>query len=195
MGVDESGRGPLAGPLVAACVFLGKENFGYQVNDSKSISPSLRLKSFFEIIDSSLVSVGIVYQGIIDQINIYKATRIAMRDAVLGLGIKPDYVLVDGPIKIDIPFPQKSVIKGDRRSLSIAAASIVAKVVRDTIMYKFDKEYPQYGFKEHKGYPTPRHIRALFKYGPCAIHRLSFKPVSNICHRTKYKYIGKIEFN
>lgn len=177
VGVDEAGRGPLAGPVVAASVLLGKRQFKERIDDSKRLSPSKRKKAFFEILRNCLVGVGVVGHGDIDEVNILNATRRAMSEAVLRLGIRPDCVLIDGNIRLDLPFRQECIVRGDSKSLSIAAASIVAKVVRDNIMLKMDARYPQYGFSRHKGYGTKAHIDALRDYGPCPIHRRSFEPV------------------
>lgn len=177
VGVDEAGRGPLAGPVVAASVLLGKRQFNERIDDSKRLSPVKRRKAFFEILRNCLVSVGIVNNKEIDRINILNATRLAMEQAVAGLGIKPDCILIDGRIELGLPFHKECIIRGDSRSLSIAAASIVAKVVRDSIMLEFDRRYPQYGFRYHKGYGTERHLFLLKNFGPCPIHRRSFKPV------------------
>jgi ribonuclease HII len=177
VGTDEAGRGPLAGPVVAAAVLIGKMKFSERIDDSKKLSPRQRRKAFFEILRSCLVSVGIVEHTDIDTINILNATRQAMKTAILGLGIKPDCVLIDGKIKLDLPFYKECIIKGDSKSLSIAAASIVAKELRDAIMLKYDELYPQYRFKNHKGYGTRRHMQLLKDFGPCPIHRRSFRPV------------------
>ncbi|MBI4335671.1 MAG: ribonuclease HII [Candidatus Omnitrophica bacterium] len=176
-GIDEAGRGPLAGPVVAACVILGKRVFRARIDDSKKLSPPARERAFAEISRSCLVSVGIVDHEAIDNINILRATLLAMRESVLGMGVRPDYLLIDGNMKLRVPIAQECVVGGDGRSLSIAAASIVAKFVRDAIMLKFDKSYPVYGFSFHKGYGTKKHMRALGNFGPCPIHRRSFEPV------------------
>ncbi len=177
VGIDEAGRGPLAGPVVAAAVLIGKRLFKERIDDSKKLSAIKREKAFFEILRNCLVSVGIVENAEIDKINILNATYRAMEQAVLGLGIKPDYLLIDGKINLDIPCHKECIIRGDGRSLSIAAASIVAKVVRDSIMFKLDKVYPNYDFKCHKGYGTKRHLFLLRRFGPCPIHRRTFEPV------------------
>lgn len=177
VGIDEAGRGPLAGPVVAASVLIGKRLFKERIDDSKLLSPMARQKAFFEILRHCLVSVGMVDNTDIDEINILNATKRAMEQAVSGLGIKPDCLLIDGNIKLNLPFHQEGIIRGDSKSISIAAASIVAKVVRDSLMLKFDMVYPQYGFRYHKGYGTKKHVSALKLFGPCPIHRRSFEPV------------------
>lgn len=175
VGIDEAGRGPLAGPVVAASVVLGKKRFKARIDDSKKLSPEKRSKAFVEILRTCLVSIGIVDHSKIDRVNIQKATQVAMEEAVLGLGIKPDCLLIDGRINLDLPFYKKCIIRGDSKSMSIAAASIVAKVVRDTIMSTYDGTYPEYEFRRHKGYGTLRHRSLLRNLGPCPIHRRSFK--------------------
>ncbi|MEI8176106.1 MAG: ribonuclease HII, partial [Candidatus Omnitrophota bacterium] len=183
-GVDEAGRGPLAGPVVAAAVLLGKRIFSERIDDSKRLSPKSREKAFFEIVRSALVSVGIVDNRVIDRINILSATRRAMESAVFGLGLCPDIVLIDGPISLEIPFRQESIIRGDSRSLSIAAASIVAKVVRDRIMVDYDRRFPRYAFARHKGYGTRLHFSRIRDYGLCSLHRISFIPSRIFAERT-----------
>lgn len=176
-GVDEAGRGPLAGPVVAAAVILPEiEIKGLQ--DSKRLSWKRREKICEEIKDLAISwSVGMVEVKIIDKINILRASLLAMRKAVEGLMIKPDYVLIDGNQRLTISLPQQTIIQGDAQCVSIAAASILAKVTRDRIMVEYDKDYPQYGFAKHKGYGTLLHKENLKKYGPCDLHRISFKPV------------------
>ena len=185
VGIDEAGRGPLAGPVVAAAVLVGKKLFKERIDDSKRLSPLKREKAFFEILRNCLVSVGIVNNKEVDKLNILNATNQAMEQAVLGLGIKPDYLLIDGRMKLNLPFRKECIIRGDSRSISIAAASIVAKVVRDAIMLEFDKIYPQYGFKYHKGYGTRKHFFVLKNFGPCLIHRKSFMPVKVAARRKR----------
>lgn len=180
VGIDEAGRGPLAGPVVAAAVLIGKKIFNERIDDSKRLSPLKRQKAFFEILRNSLVSVGMADNSKIDKINILNATRFAMEEAVLGLGVRPDCLLIDGNIRLNLPFYQDCIVKGDSKSISIAAASIVAKVVRDSIMLRFDKLYPCYGFRYHKGYGTKRHMFTLRNFGPCQIHRKTFAPVKQL---------------
>ena len=179
-GVDEAGRGPLAGPVVAAAVILPKGFHCTGLNDSKKLSASRRA-SIYEIItdaDSGVIwAFSVVDELLIDEINILNATHEAMRLASLSLPIEPDYVIIDGnPIK-NCPFKNHSIIKGDSKSLSIAAASVIAKVERDKIMIKYAKDYPLYMFDKHKGYGTKAHMDALKEHGPCKIHRKSFAPV------------------
>lgn len=175
-GVDEAGRGPLAGPVVAAAVVIPEEIFIERVADSKSLSAKDREALFSEIVKKRLpVGISCVPPHVIDEVNILRATYIAMTKAVLSLPLRPDLVLVDGPYKIpNLPIPNVAVVKGDGKSLAIAAASIVAKVFRDRIMKRYDALYPEYGFGKHKGYPTREHIAAIKCFGPCPIHRLSF---------------------
>jgi len=180
VGIDEAGRGPLAGPVVAASVLIGKRSFKERIDDSKRLSPLKREKAFFEILHSCLISVGIVDNDEIDKINILNATKRAMEKAVSGLGVEPDCLLIDGNIRLNLPFCQEGIVKGDSKSISIAAASIVAKVVRDSLMLKLDKVYPQYGFRYHKGYGTRRHMSALKDFGPCPVHRKTFEPLRSI---------------
>ena len=184
IGVDEAGRGPLAGPVVAAAVALRQTRFKNRIDDSKKLTARAREKAFLEILDKSISGVGIVNEKIIDRINILQATRIAMEQAISSLvdkmgatGYKRLHVIVDGNVKLDIKLPYANIIRGDGKSKSIASASILAKVTRDRIMSLYDKVYPQYGFKKHKGYPTKSHKSALKKFGPSVIHRISFAGV------------------
>jgi len=176
-GVDEAGRGPLAGPVVAGAVILKDLKFNTRIDDSKKLSPRQREKAYLEITQKSFIGVGIVDEKTIDRINIYQATKKAMLLAISKLEIRPDYVIVDGNMKIATKCPLKCIVGGDSKSLSIAAASIIAKVTRDRIMLELDKIYPQYGFARHKGYGTKSHIEALNSHGPSPIHRFSFNPV------------------
>lgn len=177
-GIDEAGRGPLAGPVVAAAVVLSREDCIPGLNDSKLLSELARERLFAMVQARAVdVAVCIVEPKVIDKINILEATRVAMAQAVRRLKPSPDYLLIDGPISLDLDIAQKGIIKGDRKSLSIAAASIVAKVTRDRIMKELHELYPVYGFDRHKGYGTEAHRRALMEYGPCPAHRLSFKGV------------------
>lgn len=177
-GVDEAGRGPLAGPVVAAAViFIRPSEKLLHLNDSKQVTSVRREELFYEILKTALIGIGVSDQEEIDRINIYQATRVAMRKAVLALTRTPDLVLIDGNMKIDWPLAQRSVIKGDTLSASIAAASILAKVYRDAWMQHLDTLYPDYGFAGHKGYPTPDHLNILSKKGPSPVHRKSFGPV------------------
>ncbi len=177
-GVDEAGRGPLAGPVVASAVILGRNIKG--INDSKKLSSRKRNQLFPQIMSSSVVGVGIVSEGIIDEGDIHNSTIRAMEIAILRLKISPDYLLIDGPISISVPYPALNIIKGDQKSISVAAASIVAKVIRDRIMMAYDKLYPCYGFSRHKGYSTRGHLNSLNKYGPSPLHRYTFGPVRKL---------------
>ncbi|MFH1114436.1 MAG: ribonuclease HII [Pseudomonadota bacterium] len=177
-GIDEAGRGPLAGPVVAAAVVLSRDDIIPGLNDSKLLSEAARDKLFAAIqATSRAAGVGIVPPEVIDEINILEATRVAMTKAVREIDPAPDYLLIDGPLSLDLDIPQTGIIKGDRKSTSIAAASIVAKVTRDRIMKELHRRYPMYGFDRHKGYGTAAHRRALVEYGPCPAHRLCFKGV------------------
>jgi ribonuclease HII len=185
-GVDEAGRGPLAGPVVAGAVILKSYKFTAYINDSKKLSAKKREEAFEEITRKAIVGVGIVDEKVIDKINIYRATLKAMREALDNLEIPPDYVLVDGRMKIPTKCPIKCIIRGDAKSLSIAAASIVAKVTRDRIMTEYDSLYPQYGFARHKGYGTKEHMRSLETHGASPIHRFSFQPVKSLPIENQY---------
>ena len=182
-GIDEAGVGPLAGPVVAAAVILNEYKFKNTINDSKLLTPEKRLRAYKEIRKKSVYSISIVEKDVIDRVNIYNATRLAMEKAVVNLSIKPDYILIDGTIKLSIPYKGHSIKGGDRRSLSIACASILAKVTRDRIMKKLHNMYPQYGFARHKGYGTAAHFSAIEKYGPSPLHRVSFEPVKSLVAR------------
>lgn len=181
IGVDEVGRGCLAGPVVAAAVLLKNKTFKNRIDDSKKLSPLQRQKAFPEIIKKSIYGVGVVGEKTIDRLNILVATRIAMEKAIAVLlkDLKPKTtkrirVLVDGNVNLKIKFPFTNIIKGDSKSKSIACASILAKVTRDRMMVAYDKVYPGYGFWQHKGYPTAAHRLAVNKIGLSSIHRLSF---------------------
>ena len=174
-GVDEAGRGPLCGPVVAAAVILPKHGCIEGVNDSKKISEKKREKLYDDIMKGAIaVGIGVSDVDVIEKVNILNATKIAMKKAVESLSIKPDYVLIDGNQKIDIDILQETVVSGDAKSESIASASIIAKVTRDRMLRKFDEMYPEYGFAKHKGYGTKAHIEAIKKYGLTPIHRKSF---------------------
>lgn len=175
-GVDEVGRGPLAGPVVAACVIL-KENCNIMgINDSKKLSAKKR-DELYDIImkEAVTVGIGIVDNEVIDELNILQATFVAMRMAISKSQVAPDHILVDGNFQIpQISLPQKNIIKGDSKSISIGAASIIAKVTRDRMMIEYSKEYDKYGFETNVGYGSAKHIEAIKKYGLCPIHRKSF---------------------
>ena len=182
-GIDEAGRGPLAGPVVVAAVIMPKDSMIEGVNDSKKVSEKKREKLYELIIEEAIsYSVGIVDQNEIDRINILNATKAGLTEAVRTLKVKPELILVDALTNIDTcGVPYQSIIKGDAKSYSIAAASIIAKVTRDRIMREWDKVYPQYGFEKHKGYGTAAHISAIKENGLCPLHRLSF--VKNIINK------------
>ncbi len=181
IGVDEAGRGPLAGPVVAAAVALGKASFKNRIDDSKKLSAKSREKAFREITQKSIFGLGVASEKIIDRINILEATRQAMQDAVIaltakveGIALRRVHIIVDGNMLLDLGWSCSAIIRGDAKSRSIAAASILAKVTRDRIMREYDLIYPAYGFSRHKGYPTQIHRDILKRIGPSAIHRKSF---------------------
>ena len=181
IGVDEAGRGPLAGPVVAAAVLLREFGFKHRIDDSKKLTPARRKDASFEIKNKSLYAVAAVGHKQIDRINILQATILAMQKAISKLTkqlspqeLKRAFVLIDGNMRFKLNLPYQSIIGGDGKSLSIAAASILAKVHRDALMDNYHKIYPQYGFIKHKGYPTEMHLRVLKERGPVAIHRKSF---------------------
>ena len=179
-GVDEAGRGPLAGPVVAAAVILPFPCPIEGIRDSKKLSEKKREK-LFELIQAQChVGVGCVSAEIIDQINILQAARLAMKQAVQALSMTPDILLIDGPIRLDLPMRMRSIIGGDRICQSIAAASIIAKVTRDRQMLEYHEQYPNYAFSQHKGYPTQYHMECLKIHGPSPIHRKSFGPVKAV---------------
>lgn len=175
-GIDEAGRGPLAGPVVVGAVILPENSFIEGVNDSKKVSEKKREKLYEEIVKESIdYSVGIVDQKTIDEINILNATKLGVKLALEGLKQKPEIIMVDALNNIDtLGIPYISVIKGDAKNYCIAAASIIAKVTRDRIMCEWDEVYPAYGFAKHKGYGTAEHIRIIKEIGPCILHRKSF---------------------
>lgn len=176
-GVDEAGRGPLAGPVVAAAVAFAGYDCPYGVADSKALTPARREEAYARIVECACWAVGICSPEEIDALNILRSTHLAMRRAIEGLRPCADFALVDGlPVK-GLPLPSRSLVKGERHSASIAAASIIAKVTRDRMMVELHDLYPAYNFARHKGYPTPEHVRALETYGPCPVHRRSFAPV------------------
>ncbi len=179
-GVDEAGRGPLAGPVVAAAVILDRRIKIGGVRDSKQVPEAEREKLYQLILSSSRVGVGTADTGEIDRINILNATKKAMYDAVVNLGAFPELLLIDALIIPNIETRQMPIIKGDCKSASIAAASIIAKVTRDRIMMQYHEAYPEYGFDKHKGYATKRHLESLRRYGPSPIHRKSFYPVMSL---------------
>ena len=180
-GVDEVGRGPLAGPVVAAAVILPKACKIPGLNDSKKI-PKSKHKEIYEAVLQNAIAIGIGVKDnqVIDQVNIYEATKLAMMEAIGQLEPQPQHLLIDA-MRLDLPIPQTSIIKGDANSLSIAAASIVAKVTRDQMMEEFDKEYPGYDFAKNAGYGTAKHLAGLVQLGVTPIHRRSFEPVKSMC--------------
>lgn len=206
VGIDEAGRGPLAGPVVAAAVSIEPISnvrkkllqIG-EIKDSKKLTEKKRERIFKGIVDHPAIrwGVGTVLPGVIDRINVLEATKMAMIRAILNLqrkyqhetfslvessGVNPSpyFLLVDGPIKLDLPLPQKSVLQGDKKVFSCSLASIIAKVKRDQVMKDLSEQYPEYNFEEHKGYATREHLEKLKEYGPCDIHRKSFNPVHNL---------------
>lgn len=179
-GVDEVGRGPLVGPVVAASVILPKDYTLEGLTDSKKLSEKKR-DYFYEIIkkDALSIGIGIIDNEKIDEVNIYEATKLAMKEAINNLSIKPEYILSDA-MKLDLDIPVIPIIKGDLKSITIAASSVIAKVTRDKMMYDLDKKYPFYNFKNNKGYPTKDHIEAIEKYGIIKEHRKSYAPIKNM---------------
>lgn len=181
-GIDEAGRGPLAGPVVAAAVILPASFSHRTLDDSKRLSPAQREKIFAELTsrDDLCWAASVVGPAEVDQLNILRASHAAMRRAAATLKIPPQHVLLDGLPVEPFPWPQTALVRGDGRSLSIAAASVIAKVVRDRIMVEMETRHPGYGFAKHKGYPTALHLERLRLRGPCAIHRQSFAPVAQL---------------
>ena len=179
-GVDEVGRGPLAGPVVAAAVILPKNCKIKGLNDSKKIPKKKHEEIFQAVKDKALaIGIGIMNNQVIDQVNIYEATKLAMKEAISQLEPQPEHLLIDA-MKLDLPISQTSIIKGDANSLSIAAASIIAKVTRDKIMDNYDQEFPGYDFSQNAGYGTAKHLEGLEKHGVTPIHRKSFEPIKTI---------------
>ena len=191
-GIDEVGRGPLAGPVVACAIILPKEFYLEEITDSKKLS-SRKREELFNIIKKEAVSIGLglVREDVIDLINIRQATFLAMKKAISRLKIQPDHVLVDGEKIPQIDIPQIPIVKGDTLSFTISSASIIAKVTRDRLMDKYHNFWPEYNFRGHKGYGTKEHILSLEKYGICPIHRKSFKPVTEVIRApvTEKKYV------
>ena len=179
-GVDDVGRGPLIGPVVAAAVILPKNYKLEGLTDSKKLSEKKR-DAFYQIIkrDAISIGVGVIDEVKIDEVNIYEATKLAMKNAISKLKIRPEHVLIDA-MPLDIDIPTTSIIKGDAKSESIAAASVIAKVTRDSMMYELDKKYPQYGFCNHKGYPTKKHIEAIHEYGLIPGYRKTYAPIKDL---------------
>lgn len=180
VGIDEAGRGPLAGPVVAAAVHATSPHFNSEITDSKQLSPKKRKLAYEEILSSCAVGIGAALVWEIDHFNILQATFLAMRRAVGMLSFQPDFCLVDGSLAVpELQIPQRSIIKGDQISLSIAAASIVAKVKRDELMVHYAQLYPGYGFEQNKGYGTKEHQQAILEKGRCPLHRTSFRGVGS----------------
>lgn len=178
-GIDEVGRGPLAGPVVAAAVILPEDMPALPINDSKKLSRAVREELYAIIMEKAQVGIGIIDNKVIDSVNIYQATKLAMMQAVNNLNLQPDALLIDA-MKLPLAQKQVSLIKGDLNSYSIAAASIVAKVYRDQMMTDYAKEYPHYGFEKNAGYGTKAHLDGLHKYGLTSIHRKSFEPIKTM---------------
>jgi ribonuclease HII len=188
-GVDEAGVGPLAGPVVAAAVILPTEGIPTGIDDSKRLTASTRERLAKEISHAAVAfGIGVVDVREIDALNIYQASLLAMRRAIEVLTPEPDHLLIDARRLADLSVPQTSLVKGDQRSVSIAAASILAKTERDRIMVNLDRLHPGYGFADHMGYPTRFHREALGRLGPCPVHRLSFPSVREFCHETSEPY-------
>lgn len=186
-GVDEVGRGPLVGPVVAACVILPEEgNLSLDgLTDSKKLSEKKRDELFIKIKEEALaIGIGIIDEKKIDEVNIYEATKLAMKEAINNCPIKPEHILIDA-MPLDIDIPTTSIIKGDIKSITISAASVIAKVTRDRMLYELDKQYPMYDFKDNKGYPTKKHLEAIEKYGIIKEHRRSYGPVKKYSEEVK----------
>lgn len=175
-GIDEVGRGPLVGPVVTAAVILPRDFYDERINDSKKLTEKKRELLYDVIMENAVsVGIGISSEDVIDDINILEATKKAMIEAINNLSVKPEHLLIDA-VKLNVDIPQTSIIKGDAKSESIAAASIIAKVTRDRMMIELDKEHPEYDFKHNKGYGTKKHIEAIEKYGILKEHRKTFAP-------------------
>ena len=186
-GVDEVGRGPLVGPVVAACVILPEEGSLSLdgLTDSKKLPEKKRDELFVKIKEEALaIGIGIIDEKIIDEVNIYEATKLAMKEAINNCPIKPEHILIDA-MPLDIDIPTTSIIKGDIKSITISAASVIAKVTRDRMLYELDKKYPMYDFKDNKGYPTKKHLEAIEKYGIIKEHRRSYGPVKKYLEEVK----------
>lgn len=186
-GVDEVGRGPLVGPVVAACVILPEEGSLSLdgLTDSKKLSEKKRDELFIKIKEEALaIGIGIIDEKKIDEVNIYEATKLAMKEAINNCPIKPEHILIDA-MPLDIDIPTTSIIKGDIKSITISAASVIAKVTRDKMLYELDKQYPMYDFKDNKGYPTKKHLEAIEKYGIIKEHRRSYGPVKKYLEGVK----------
>ncbi len=178
-GIDEVGRGPLIGPVVASCVIMPKDFIIEGLTDSKKVSKKKR-DYFFEVIKENAlgIGIGIIDEKVIDEVNIYQATKLAMYEAINNCPVTPEHILIDA-MPLDLEIPSTSIIKGDLKSHSIAAASIIAKVTRDNMMEELDKLHPEYDFKNNMGYPTKKHLEAIEKYGILHNHRKSYAPIKN----------------
>jgi ribonuclease HII len=189
-GIDEAGRGPLAGPVVAAAVILPTRCRLLGINDSKQLPAKDREQVYTTILEHAVgVGIGSADVAEIDQLNILEATRLAMRRAVDQLAPPPDYLLIDAVVLPGVKVPTKPIIKGDSLSVSIAAASIIAKVTRDRLMARYHEIFPEYGFLSHKGYGTAEHLERLTRHGPCSIHRRTFAPVQEVMSAAKMEYV------
>ena len=185
-GIDEVGRGPLVGPVVTACVILPKDFVLEGLTDSKKLTEKKRDEYYDYIMDHALsIGIGMMDNKVIDEVNIYEATKLAMYQAVENSKITPEHVLIDAMKLEKLSMPSTSIIKGDAKSISIAAASVIAKVTRDRMMIELDKKYPMYGFKDHKGYPTKKHLEAIKQYGILDNYRTSYKPVKEVIEMNK----------
>jgi ribonuclease HII len=187
-GMDEAGRGALAGPVVAACVLLNPDVIPGGIDDSKKLTDRKR-RALNEQIRASALAIGVgkIEPDVIDEVNIYNATKLAMKAALLAIPVNPDFLLIDAVKLHDITISTLSLIRGDQRSVSIAAASIVAKVFRDDLMIEYARQYPEYRFTSHKGYATAAHREALKRYGPTPLHRTTFSPVRDVYNAWKSK--------
>ena len=184
-GIDEVGRGPLVGSVVCAAVILPKDFYDERINDSKKLTPKKREMLYDVIFENAIsIGIGISSEKVIDKINILEATKKGMLEAISNLEVKPEHLLIDA-VKLETDIPSTSIIKGDAKSQSIAAASIIAKVTRDRMMIELDKKHPEYDFKHNMGYGTKKHIEAIYKYGVIKEHRKSFEPIKSIVEKNK----------
>ncbi len=175
-GIDEAGRGPLAGPVVAAAAVVNDTGFSERIDDSKKLTARMRERAFIDILNRCDVGIGVASVEEIDRLNIYNATLLAMKRAISELSKEPDYLLIDGRMDVSTSQPRTYLTNGESKSVSIACASIIAKVFRDKLMVEEDRKYPRYGFRKHKGYGTREHIESIKKHGLCLIHRKTFGP-------------------
>jgi len=186
-GIDEAGRGPLAGPVVASAVIIRDTGFTERIDDSKRLTERMRERAFIDILERCDVGIGTASVEDIDRMNIYNATLLAMKKAVTELRKGAEYLLIDGRMNIPVPQPRTYLVGGEDLSISIACASIIAKVFRDRLMMEEDHKYPRYGFRKHKGYGTREHMEAIRAYGLCPIHRKTFGPFGSLCKAMKNK--------